>query len=997
MIFLAILFLLIAAVHATPAIEFPLNSQLPPIAQVSNPFHFVFSGNTFSSVESDAIIYSISNYPRWLHLDSRNRALYGTPRLDDVGMVTFKLIGTDATGSTNMPVTIIVTTNPGTVLNEFASPLLAEDGELSDIASFSVHPSQLFSFSVDPDTFISPRENTMFYATSTDNAPLPSWVTFDSATLEFSGKAPPASQIFNFSVIAADIEDYRSATSALKIAVSPHILSFKKVLLDFNATIGEHFNTSNLRDTLMIDGKPLEDDYLTSVNADFPNWLTLDEDTLLLSGTPPKSAKTDTAIISVTDIYGNIANITITITIRLQRGRPLFSEKVGGSYYIVAGEDFSYTFDESFLAGKSVHMDVDAKDSFPWMEYDAGGRTLHGRVPDEMETKIITVPLLASNGQKNETIPFTIRVYNNNKPSSCASSTSSSVTPCLSSSSTFTPESVVVGTDKKEYIIPIAVIIPIFILGAGLILAYSRRNKSWAAICKRKKNKKSGQEITASEMEKTAIQPATELNKEVDTSSPFSVAVASTRPTSGSVSPTSNPPNPLARRQNANRDDENRSSVSMFSQIFSRPVSKYGAAVTSEQNPGHNTGEPHGAALKSATFARKRGSFNPHWPRERSLSSETTDFPPTPNPQAICPHGRKMSNAGHGSTGSISSEYDAANRSWQTTQTSLQSESSLGNLTSRFPLPPALRVPTSSDTRIPGRPERPDRESTSTVLLASPRRFSESNNRSMSENQEPGAGFTVSPLFSGRPTTSGSLVKSNTESLRSNSWTTTNNSLSTYPGNNNNLHDYPQQPLRSPSFGSVFNVGFGLRRPSAEHSIQHSRTRSQRSQDSGRSSQYGWMTTGRLGSYGSITGDIEEEPGSSGDRRWYGVPPLHPPPVPPPPPPLPLQQQPQPKTRKYSYPILLSNNTHASVRHDNIGPSNSNDPTVSSSAQNTSTRQACESSTATRGTDEGSPQPSGHGKDRWRLGETQESRYVNIRNDSFGAERDGLGKGPSSG
>lgn len=977
--FLTTFFLLIAAVHATPAIEFPLNSQLPPIARVSNPFQFVFSGSTFSSVESDTIIYSISNSPSWLRLDSRSRTLYGTPKLDDVGKVKFNLIGTDANGSTYMPVTLIVSADSGTVLNESASasPLLAEDGELSDITSFSVHPSKRFSFSVDPDTFKSPGENTLFYATTADNAPLPSWVTFDSSNLSFSGTSPSASQIFNFSVVAADIENFRSATSSLKIAVSPHVLSFEKVLLDFNVTIGEHFITSNLRNTLMIDGNPLKDDDLASVNADLPDWLTLDEVTLFLSGTPPRSAKSGSAIISVSDIYGNTAKVTI----RLQsRGRPAFSEKVGSSYYIVAGKDFSYTFEDSFLDGKSVQMDEDHEDSFPWIECDSGGRTLHGRAPDDMETQTITIPLLASNGQKNETVPFTIRVYNDNK--ACTSAASSSATPCQSSSSSSapTPERAAVGTDKKEYIIPIAVIIPIFILGVGLILIYSKRNKSWVTVCKRKKNKKTSPSITASEMEKTVTQSGTELNKEVDTGSP--IGVASPRPISGSVSPMSNLRNSLTRRQDANPDVENRSSISMFSQIFSRPVSRYGGAVTSEKNA--SAGKPHGAALKAAASARKRGSFNPHWPRERSLSAETIDFPPTPNPQAICPHGRKMSNAGHGPSGSISPTYDAANRSWQTTQTSLQSEPSLGHLTSRFPLPPALKFPRSPDSKRPERPERPDRDSRSTVLLPSPRRFSESESWKTSRNQEPDKWYTVSPLFSGRPTPSGSLSKDNIESRRSNSWTTTNNSLSTYPGSHNNLQDYPQQPLRSPSFGSVFNVGFGFRRPSADQSTQHSRNRSQRSQESGSGSQHGWMTTGRLGSYGNITGDIEEEPGSNGNRRWYGVPP---PPHPPHPPPLPPQQL--PKTRKYSYPISLTGTTNASVHHATTKSSNSNDSSASSSAQNPRTRQPSDSSSASHGSDEGNAKPSGRGKNRWKLGETQESRYASIRNDCVGAVRDG--------
>ena len=319
MIILTTAIILIAAVHAIPVVVFPINSQLPPVARISTPFLFVFSESTFKSTETNTIVYSIANSPEWLFLDSLARTLYGTPEPVDVGTVTFELTGSDTTGFTNMAVTLIISADPGTALNEPVPPLLVEGGDMSGPTSLAVYPSKQFSLVIDPGMFVYPGEHTLFYATSEDNSPLPPWVGFDSSTLTFSGTTPhllsvtSTPQAFNFSLIASDISGFRSAAAAFQIIVAPHVLVFDESIQAVSFIPGGYLSIPHFRDSLMMDGERMPESDRISVVLCSPDWLTVDKGTLSLSGTAPESADADVASISVTDIYGDVANITINL------------------------------------------------------------------------------------------------------------------------------------------------------------------------------------------------------------------------------------------------------------------------------------------------------------------------------------------------------------------------------------------------------------------------------------------------------------------------------------------------------------------------------------------------------------------------------------------------------------------------------------------------------------------------------------------------------------
>src|SRR2546423_3208114 len=99
--------ILFNVVWASPSIQLPVNSQVPPVARISQPYAFVFAESTFTST-TGPITYALSDNPAWLQVDGPSRTLSGRPGSSDDGLANFQLIATDAQGSTPLSVRLIV-------------------------------------------------------------------------------------------------------------------------------------------------------------------------------------------------------------------------------------------------------------------------------------------------------------------------------------------------------------------------------------------------------------------------------------------------------------------------------------------------------------------------------------------------------------------------------------------------------------------------------------------------------------------------------------------------------------------------------------------------------------------------------------------------------------------------------------------------------------------------------------------------------------------------
>jgi hypothetical protein len=76
--------ILATSVGAAPGITFPINSQVPPVAQVVKPFSFVFSSFTFTS-NTPSINYIQKIRHNGCSWTVASRTLSGTPGSGDVG------------------------------------------------------------------------------------------------------------------------------------------------------------------------------------------------------------------------------------------------------------------------------------------------------------------------------------------------------------------------------------------------------------------------------------------------------------------------------------------------------------------------------------------------------------------------------------------------------------------------------------------------------------------------------------------------------------------------------------------------------------------------------------------------------------------------------------------------------------------------------------------------------------------------------------------------
>ncbi|KAL8818535.1 MAG: hypothetical protein Q9191_007922 [Dirinaria sp. TL-2023a] len=473
---------LLRTVAAAPGIVFPVNSQVPPVARVSKAFQFTFALSTFSS-DAGSTNYTLSGAPRWLQLDSLSRSLFGTPDPQDAGAPTFNLVASDPTGSCAMAVTLVVSAEPGPSLGRPVADQLAVFGGFSSPQSLIMAYASPLSLSFSRDTFTNTNGNTVYYALCANNTPLPSWISFDPANLAFSGTTPQStspgelSQIYNIYLTASDVVGFAGAIASFQIVVETHIFEFGPEPKQVDTTPGVFVNYSGLQNSLTLDGIPVNISELSQVATNAPSWLSLDNETLILSGSPPDDVSSTNFTISATDKYGDQADTTVFIQTSNSTTCSLLPNTLGPVNATI-NSVFAYSLGGALDSTPDLLVAVDLSDT-PWLKFDPTSRTIEGNVPNNIKPGEVRLGITATEGGRSQNATLTIDIIPRATTSSAPSTSGPSSTvgggrPASPSSTSGTHDSAaglsVNGAHTKKWIAA-AVVVPLLAaLGVCIML-----------------------------------------------------------------------------------------------------------------------------------------------------------------------------------------------------------------------------------------------------------------------------------------------------------------------------------------------------------------------------------------------------------------------------------------------------------------------------------------------------------------------------------------------
>ncbi|WP_318186607.1 putative Ig domain-containing protein [Pelagicoccus enzymogenes] len=251
------------------------------------------TSSSFSDVdEGDTLTYSATlengdPLPSWLSIDSTTGILSGTPENGDVGALSVTVTAVDSAGATASDSfgIQVENTNDGPTVSAIADQTTDED------AAFSLDISSNFSDVDEGDTLT-------YSATLENGAPLPSWLSIDSATGVLSG-TPENGDVGALSVtVTATDSAGATASDTFGIQVEntndvPTASAISDQSVDrenaFSLDVSSNFSDVDVGDSLTYSA--------TLANGDpLPSWLSFNTSTGQFSGTPSQD---DSGTISV--------------------------------------------------------------------------------------------------------------------------------------------------------------------------------------------------------------------------------------------------------------------------------------------------------------------------------------------------------------------------------------------------------------------------------------------------------------------------------------------------------------------------------------------------------------------------------------------------------------------------------------------------------------------------------------------------------------------------
>jgi hypothetical protein len=276
------------------------------------------------------------------------------------------------------------------------------------ISDQTVVQSQFFTFSLAADTFFDPDEGDVitYSATLANGDPLPSWLSFNSSNLTFSGAAPfEAEGVLDIRVNATDTSG-ETANDVFRLIVDdgPDVPVVLNPIPAQQISQGEAFSFI-IPGTTFAD--PDEGDILTYSavlipGEPLPAWLIFDPASQTFTGTPGNDdVGREQIVITVTDTTGLTASNSFGLTVLNVNDAPILVTPIIDQ---VATENAAFAYqisDTTFTdidVGDSITYSAQLEGGAPlpsWLSFDATTRTLSG-TPNNANVGAIAIQITAT-------------------------------------------------------------------------------------------------------------------------------------------------------------------------------------------------------------------------------------------------------------------------------------------------------------------------------------------------------------------------------------------------------------------------------------------------------------------------------------------------------------------------------------------------------------------------------------------------------------------------
>ena len=335
--------------------------------------------------------------PRWLSFNAATRTFSGTPGNDDVGMLNIEVSAKGKGGSASQRLTL-------NVINVNDAPQIG-----AAIANHTSESGKPLQYRLPANAFkdIDKGDVLTLSAKLENGQPLPSWLSFDGKTGQFSG-TPPSSRTANNYRIAVTATDKGGLSARQSFTLSTKPAANQPPRVALNLPVQKMNEKSRWQYTIPAnafhdaDGDSLSYSATQADGKPLPKWLNFNAANRTFSGTPENDDVGNLALrITASDNRGGVASQNLALQIanvndapRVWASFPLHSQNSGGEVKFNSqrfirdiDKDDNLTFSADMGHGQPLPS---------WLSIDSETGILTGILPFAREEKIYYVRIMAT-------------------------------------------------------------------------------------------------------------------------------------------------------------------------------------------------------------------------------------------------------------------------------------------------------------------------------------------------------------------------------------------------------------------------------------------------------------------------------------------------------------------------------------------------------------------------------------------------------------------------